>query len=202
MKPLTLAKTRLGAHLDQAQRAELSLAMLSWVLGVLRRSSVSRTVVVGGDYRVRSAALAASADWDHDPYLDLNVVLTHAFETVWRGGQSAAYVPADLPLLTAREVDDALRTSSGDDSITICPAHDGGTNGLIVPASAGFGPRLGPDSFARHTLRARELGLQLREFRSPGFERDVDTIVDLRMCIDQKARCLEGLIATSPGPVE
>ena len=171
--------------------------MLSWVLGVLRESRVARTVVVGGDGPVRAVASAEGAAWEPDVYLDLNKALTNAFRRVWAGGESAAYIPGDLPLLKVSEVNEAIRTSSTTgDCVTACPAHDGGTNGLVVPPSMSFNTRLGPDSFARHKRVALESGLDLREFRSPGFEQDVDTIADLRACIDLKAQCLDGIAAT------
>ena len=193
MKPVAQAKTRLGSHLTPAHRTELTLAMLAWVLGVLRDSSVVRTVVVGGDEPVKAVALAEGAHWDRDVHLDLNLAVTSAFRSVWAAGESAAYVPGDLPLLTVFDVEEALRTSHKGDRITICPAHDGGTNGLFVPPSMSIDTKLGPNSFTRHCHAANESGLELAVLHSRGFERDVDTIVDLRTCIDLGARCLDGI---------
>ena len=72
--------------------------------------------------------------------------------------------------------------SEGGAKLTICPAHDGGTNGLIVPPDMMFAPRLGHESFKRHVEEASELGVGIRLFSSPGFESDLDTMDDLRRC--------------------
>ena len=191
MKPLSESKTRLSPHISPERRAALSLDMLSWVVGVLGESRVERVVVIGGDDVVRSASLAGGAEWMADEYLDLNKAVLHVFETAWRDGKSAAYLPADLPLLTASDVDGAIEASSDGAFLTICPAHDGGTNGLIAPPGIGFYPRLGSDSFARHKELADELGIEMRERRSAGFDRDVDTIDDLLDCVRMGAPCLE-----------
>ena len=75
--------------------------------------------------------------------------------------------------------------------LTLCRAHDGGTNGLIAPPGAGFQTRLGADSFRKHQALARELGIELRVCHSDGFSRDVDTIEDLRFCMEKRPPCLE-----------
>ena len=194
MKPLAESKTRLSPHISPERRAALSLDMLSWVVGVLGESRVERVVVIGGDDEVKAASLAGGAEWVADEYLDLNKAVLHAFEMAWREGKAAAYLPADLPLLTALDVDGAIEASADGAFLTICPAHDGGTNGLIAPPGVGFYPRLGSDSFARHKELADELGIEMRERRSAGFDRDVDTIDDLRRCVRMGAPCLKDYI--------
>ena len=46
-----------------------------------------------------------------DEFLDLNRAIGHVFNMVWREGRSAIYVPADLPLLTASDVDGMIEAS-------------------------------------------------------------------------------------------
>ena len=193
MKPLAESKTRLGGHLSGVERAELSAAMLNSVLSALRDSRVSATVVVGGDERVRAIASDSGARWKPDRFLELNLAVAGEFSHVWRSGHMAAYVPADLPLLTVSDVDDMIEFASAGQGMTICPAHDGGTNGLVVPPCRGFSPRLGSRSHRRHREAASKLGMEMREFWSPGFELDVDTIDDLCRCLDRSPshmRCL------------
>ena len=191
MKALAESKTRLSEHLCPARRAALSLSMLSWVLSALRESRVSRVVVIGGDARVREVSEREGAEWMVDEFLDLNRAIGHVFNMVWREGRSAIYVPADLPLLTASDVDGMIEASEDGRFLTMCRAHDGGTNGLIAPADAGFEPRFGSDSFRKHKGLAEELGIVVREHRSEGFYRDVDTISDLKHCIERRPPCLE-----------
>lgn len=191
MKPLSAAKTRLSDHLDPTARARLSAAMLDSTLAALRDSAVARTVVVGGDECVKAIAAARCAEWTPDRFDDLNLAVGDAIAMAQRAGQIAMYVPADLPLIMANDVDAALRFAAEDfGSLTICPAHDGGTNCLIVPSRQPLAPRLGSHSHERHRELAAELGVEMREFRSPAFERDVDTIDDLRHCIERGASSL------------
>lgn len=185
MKPLAESKTRLGGHLNDDERVELSAAMLESVLAVLQDSKVTATVVIGGDERVRAIASKSGACWKRDRFMDLNKAVGDAFEHVWGSGQMAAYVPGDLPLLTVSDVDDMVDFASRDGALTICPAPDGGTNALVIPACHEFQTQLGNESYRRHRELAGSKGAELREFWSPGFELDVDTIDDVRRCIDR-----------------
>ncbi|MCY4654172.1 MAG: 2-phospho-L-lactate guanylyltransferase [Dehalococcoidia bacterium] len=190
MKPLTESKTRLSAQLSPSQRATLSLSMFKWVVQTLGKSNVSRVVVVGGDNAVEAASLREGAEWIKDEYLELNKAIEFAFESVWEEGLSAAYIPADLPLLTVADVNGMIDASEQGSLMTMCRAHDGGTNGIIVPPDLGFGPLLGSDSYRRHQMLAEELKVRYRSYESDGFYRDIDTIEDLRICMDLSPPCL------------
>ena len=183
MKPLAESKTRLASALPPARREALSLAMLRSVLRALRRSRMARIIVVGGDCRVRAEAREHGAVWRPDKFGDLNAALADAFRNLRADGLPAAYAPADLPLLSSEDVDALLEASRDGDALTLCPALDGGTNAIVVPPSAAFEPLLGIGSFRRHMRRARKLGLEARVARIPGFERDLDTVEDLRICL-------------------
>ena len=193
MKPLAESKTRLAGYLSPTQRATLSQSMFSWVLGTLAQSRISRIVVVGGDDMVRSATLREGAEWIQDKFLDLNKAIEYVFDIVWRERQSAAYVPADLPLLASSDVNGAIEASADGRFLTLCRAHDGGTNCLIAPPHTGFRLRLGPDSFRRHVELADELELDWRRHHSEGFQHDVDTISDLRYCMEKQPPCLKDI---------
>ena len=184
MKPLAESKTRLRDHLGQDERAELSAVMLASVLASLRDSKVSATVVVGGDERVRGITKDNEATWSPDRFNDLNLAVNGAFKEVWDSGGTAAYIPGDLPLLTDSDVFGLVELVSHTDGITICPAHDGGTNALVVPADLGFTPKLGSQSHRKHRGLAMALSIEFRELWTPGFELDVDTFDDLRRCLD------------------
>ena len=183
MKPLAKSKTRLSGQLRDEARAELSAVMLESVLAALGASEVLATVVVGGDKRVQSIAADQGADWSPDRFNDLNLAVRAAFRLVWKSGDIAAYVPGDLPLLTDSDMNHLMELVSRTDCVTICPAHDGGTNALVVPAGLSFDPRLGSQSYRRHRELAMASNIEFRELWSPGFELDVDTVDDLRSCL-------------------
>ena len=190
MKPLAESKTRLSGHLSPSQRATLSLSMLKWVVQTLGKSRVARIVVIGGDDAVETESVRAGAEWIKDDYLDLNRALEYAFGNLWVEGLSAAYIPADLPLLTVPDVNGMIDASEHGRVLTMCRAHDGGTNGLIAPPDLGFGPLLGSDSFRRHQEVASDLKVEFRNYESDGFYRDIDTIEDLRICMGLSPPCL------------
>ena len=187
MKPLAESKTRLRQHLTRCQRAALSLGMLTWVLGVLKSFTNAETLVVGGDCRVGDAARCAGACWVDDIRLDLNEAVEYGFARARDASLPAFFIPADLPLLSPEDIEEALLMSEGGAKLTICPAHDGGTNGLIVPSDLVFAPRLGHESFKRHTEEASEIGKSFETFSSVGFESDLDTMDDLNRCIEMRA---------------
>ncbi len=184
MKPLSESKTRLSDHLDSEERAELSAVMLASVLAALRDSEVSATIVVGGDERVQAIADDHDAFWSPDRFNDLNLAVDGAFKRIWDSGGAAAYIPGDLPLLTDSDVLGLVELVSHTNGITICPAHDGGTNALVVPTDLEFTPKLGSESHRKHRGQAMDLNIEFREFWTPGFELDVDTVTDLRQCLD------------------
>ena len=198
MKPLADSKTRLASALPPARREALSLAMLRSVLRALRRSRMARIIVVGGDRRVRAEARKMGAAWRPDNFGNLNAALAAAFRALRAAGLPAAYVPADLPLLSGEDVDALLEASRNGGALTLCPALDGGTNAIVVPPSADFEPLLGVGSFRRHMRRARRLGLETRVARIPGFERDLDTVEDLRICLRARPPCLEAFADIAP----
>ena len=111
MKSLAESKTRLSGHLSPAQRSALSLSMFSWVVNALAESRMAGVVVVGGDRTVRAEAERAGAEWVRDEFLDLNKAIARVFGSVWGSGRSAAYVPADLPLLTPPDIDRMIEAS-------------------------------------------------------------------------------------------
>ena len=101
MKPLNRSKTRLAEVLSQQERAEISLAMFSRVVGAAREA-LEAVWVVGGDDSVRDTAERLGALWREDPGSDLNDSLSIAFDEACKKGLSSIYLPADLPFRNRR----------------------------------------------------------------------------------------------------
>jgi len=149
------AKRRLAHVLSAAERAALVRSLLDHVVAVL-------PVDVQG----------AEIWTDEAP--GLNAAVAAALE---RLGPHALVVHADLPLLSAADVD-AVLGAEGD--VVIARSYDGGTNGLLMRSI--IRPAFGVGSALMHADRARRAGLRAAVLDIPGFAMDVDDEVGLSAC--------------------
>ena len=182
VKPLVAAKSRLAPVLRLPERQALVLLCLHRVLQALQGTSrVSQVLVIGTDASVQQVAREAGAHWLADPGWDLNEALRQGFAHAFaRGAQASLFLPADLPLLQALEIEGLLDASHGLSRLVLASAHDGGTNAILLPRGVPFTPRMGPGSFASHQVQAERAGLPVVVYHSPGLTFDVDTPEDLR----------------------
>lgn len=172
-------KQRLAATLAPAQRATLVKAMLEQVVSAaMSARKVDRVCLLGSSRH----GLPESLPLLQDPGTGLNPAIASAFEAAKQGGATrVAFVSADLPQLTALDVD--LLIAAPDDEIAIAPdRHGSGTNALSLPlpAAGDFTFAFGPDSFALHKGEAERIGLRIEEVRSPGLAHDIDEPDDLK----------------------
>ena len=183
MKPLQRAKTRLADALTPSERAAVSLGMLRRVVAAAQASSLSGVWVIGGDVVVRQAAERAGAKWRKDYGGNLNDSLAIAMRQAFKCGNAALYLPADLPFVTACDIDALLKASCDGATLAFAPAkRDGGTNAMLIPCGSPFRPALGKRSFCRHKAQAQRLGIAFAVCESDGFGIDLDTPADLAVC--------------------
>ena len=182
MKPLSESKTRLAGVLSQRERADLSLAMFGKVITAARHA-LGKVWVIGGDESVRTTAERLGALWLQDPGKDLNDSLAFALDRACEAEVSAIYLPADLPFVTATDVEKVVHASSAGETLTLSPAQqDGGTNAMLIPKCVSFPPLLGKDSFERHKRQASALGIPYAVCLTEGLGLDLDTPDDLARC--------------------
>ena len=182
MKPLSQSKTRLMKVLSEQGRAELSLAMFRRVVSAAKEA-LGTVWVVGGDDAVRKTAESLGAVWYEDPGKDLNDSLSFALDMACKNDLSAIYLPADLPFVSAADVEKVVQASGNGETLTLSPAQqDGGTNAMLVPKCVTFPPVLGRDSFRRHKQQASQLGIPYTVCLSEGLVLDLDTPDDLALC--------------------
>ncbi|MDA0769255.1 MAG: 2-phospho-L-lactate guanylyltransferase [SAR202 cluster bacterium Casp-Chloro-G4] len=183
MKPLHLAKSRLSKELDSGSRAALAMGMFSHVVKVAMESAVTGIWVIGGDDQVRERARQLGAQWHEDLGTGLNDAVSNAMNAADEVDLPSLYLPADLPFLQSSDIVALLTASEAGTKLALAPAQrDAGTNAMFVPASSGFRPALGKDSFRRHQDLAQALGLPYSVCESPGFSLDLDTPADLNRC--------------------
>jgi 2-phospho-L-lactate/phosphoenolpyruvate guanylyltransferase len=110
----------------------------------------------------------------------LNAALTQAAaHYAARGAAAVLALPADIPLVQSREIEDLIATRATARGMVIAPSRDGGTNALLAWPPLALPFLFGVGSHARHLAAAHKRELAVREFRTPGMELDVDRPDDL-----------------------
>jgi 2-phospho-L-lactate guanylyltransferase len=181
MKIIRESKTRLTS-LDAKERTQLSVAMLSNVLAALRKSrGINDVTVVSADMAVSRIAYRYCAKflWEgRTP--ELNKALRLAMRRLaHRKTEAVMIVHADLPLLTARNID-RLLTRSKHSEVAIVPCKNGtGTNALLLRPSSAISPMFGKASFKTHLSQAKKKGLRWIVLRIPEIQFDIDDPKDL-----------------------
>jgi 2-phospho-L-lactate guanylyltransferase len=191
-------KRRLAPILDEPGRRVLAEAMLADVLAALVAcAAVDRIVVisppplappraaadVAGDDRIEWLAEPSGAGLA-TPSEGLNGALAHV-QRLAAGADVGRLliVPADLPLLSAEDVQALLGAvappapgAQGSDSVAIAPDEtESGTNALLLSPPDAIAPRFGPDSFRAHLAAAEAHGAAPTVVHRPGLALDVDT---------------------------
>lgn len=171
-------KTRLAGVLSPDERDTLVEAMLAHVVRVAGDVLV-RTVLVGPE----RVGIGAGLERIEDGGGGLNAALNHALEVIAGRNDAPARVivlPADLPCLTAAEVEQLAQVPGGSVGIA-SDRHGRGTNALSLPLpeAAGFRFRFGTDSAALHRRAAQMLGLSVEAITGGGLEKDIDEPCDL-----------------------
>lgn len=184
VKDLREAKSRLGTALDARERAEITLRSMSRVISALREAGVGSVCVVSPDAEVLAAARSDGAETLLQSSRGLNPALAEARE--WassRGASSLLVLPADLPLLEARDVRGIVNAAIKAQVVIAPDRARGGTNALLLRPPDSLPFAFGPDSFERHLRLARERGLSTTVCERPNIAFDLDTTGDLaRLC--------------------
>jgi 2-phospho-L-lactate guanylyltransferase len=184
VKRRAVSKTRLAEALSPAARIELVRSMLAAVLAAAAAArTVRQVIVISPERDCVPAGIPVFADSGEC----LNRALTQA-HTVLRdfGCREIVVLPADLPRITASEID-ALVRAGHSGGFAIAPDMGGtGTNALCVVSPQSFRFQFGPESQQLHLQEARRMGLSPQVVRLPGLEFDVDTPADLELFDQQR----------------
>ena len=183
VKPFDESKSRLAAILSRAERAELTRALLERTLHVARDcGGFAGLLVVSRDDAVLALAAASGAQAVRERCADLNAALRQACEQARIEGADAALIlPADLPYLTAGDIDLVLASAQPTVDVVIAPSQDGGTNALLLRLPLRLPLCFGPDSFRRHQQAAAAAGLAVAVCTSPTLAFDLDRPEDLEV---------------------
>lgn len=195
VKPLRGALRRLTSALRAPTRRELQVAMLTDVLGACAGArGLAGVMVVTSDPDAAAMAVTiagARVVPDHAPPRGMNAAVARGLVAVAAERADAALVlTADLPLARPEEIDAVLAAAPTGPSALLVPSRDGtGTNAMLLRPPAALAPRLGPDSYARHTLQAARRGISAARLELPRLALDIDTPADLMALVEHGGRC-------------
>jgi 2-phospho-L-lactate/phosphoenolpyruvate guanylyltransferase len=189
VKSFQNAKCRLAGLLSPAERAELAYAMYLDVA-----ESLSRAPVIAAGKEVQVFLLSnAQAAIEHAESIGWEVLheeqQSSESESVdrasmllkQRGFQGVLRLPADIPLMTAEDVQQLLHLAAVSGPVLLVPSHQGsGTNALLRCPPDLFPSRFGPGSLLLHQEEARRAGVEPRIARIARIAMDVDEPADLR----------------------
>jgi len=170
-------KTRLSEALPALARSELVRSMLAAVLSAAAGAQTVRQIMVLSPER---DAVPADVPVLADSGECLNSALTQAHRVLREFGcREVVILPADLPKITAAEIDSLVRAGRIG-GFAIAPDTAGvGTNALCLVSPHHFRFQFGPDSKRLHLQEAERVGLSPEVVRLPGLEFDVDSPIDL-----------------------
>jgi len=170
-------KGRLAGLLAPAERLRIVREMAGRVLAAARGTRWVDHVAVVSPERDSVPMDVLVLD---DPSCGLNPALEFArHELVVRGAGELVVLPADLPLVTAADIDLLVtlgrRTGFALATDTACT----GTNALFLKPADAFRFQFGPDSRRHHHAEAARLGTSPVYVRTRGLEFDLDRVEDL-----------------------
>lgn len=181
VKKLDEAKTRLSSLLSNNERREFCLEMLEDVLATVKTTRCIRwTVVVSVDPRVLQAAKRLGAVPLMESQPGLNQAVSEAINwCVQNGAKSALILPADIPLVTPRDLN-RIFSLSKEGAVIISPSRsEDGTNALLLTPPNTLPTFYGKHSFSRYIEEASKRGISFCAIKLPRIALDIDTVEDL-----------------------
>jgi 2-phospho-L-lactate guanylyltransferase len=184
VKARVRCKTRLSGSLAPLARVQLVRSMLGAVLSAAGAArTVRQLIVVSPERDTVPEEVPVLADTGRC----LNSALTEAHRMLRKFGcREIVILPADLPYITAAEIDGLVRGGRSG-GFAIAPDADGnGTNAICLASPEPFRFQFGPDSRRLHLAEATRMGLTPRVIRTRGLEFDVDSPSDLALLDEQR----------------
>jgi 2-phospho-L-lactate guanylyltransferase len=200
IKPLAAAKSRF-VGVEDGQRQALVLAMFEDVLAAIRGAHDGIVTVISEDpaYDELVARFRARRVPDAAPGYRA-AVQSELIGAASIGTDAVLIVPADVPGLTARDVETLLAVLANAE-VVLVPGVDGGTSALGLRPPTAIPVAFGPNSGWLHRRLAEVSGRRLRELALSSLAVDVDTLEDLdaaaRVAGPATARVIESIRAGS-----
>ncbi len=185
VKPLRRGKSRLAGVLTEDERTLLNYTMLGNTLKTLTEvPGIDQIMVVSRDPAALALARehrARTVQEDGNP--GLNTALRRA--TIVAQAYTASdllILPADLPLLSPKEIEEFLSRAGKPPEVIIAPDRRmDGTNALYVSPIGLIDYSFGPGSFDRHVKQAERFGFRVEVCRLTSLALDLDLPEDLEL---------------------
>jgi 2-phospho-L-lactate/phosphoenolpyruvate guanylyltransferase len=192
VKALEQGKSRLSVRLSPEERHALSRAMLTDVVTSARSATtVDRVVVVSSDPSLLELARQLEVEAVDEGYpRGLNGAVAVGTEFCLHLGATAVLVLlADLPLVTAQDIEGIFQQTNGEPQIVIVPCKEGdGTNALLRVPPEVVPTRFGGPSLEAHRKVAREYNITCQTVEIPHIAFDVDSVEDLHCLASQATK--------------
>ncbi len=182
VKHLETSKQRLSPLLSPAERFALAEAMLHDVLVALDASRHRGYVaLVSGDPRAHRLASQYGFDIidDLDDPGETGAIEMAMRAAIEREAEFTLVLPADIPLITATEVDEIFDAAPPEGTVLAPSASGRGTNAVLQRPPGLFPLRFGNDSFLPHLAAARATGNPVEVLRLARIGIDIDEPPDL-----------------------
>jgi len=175
MKDPAVAKSRLADVLPDAVRARLAMALFRRMLGFLVEAQPDVDVLVVSESAVIKAETGTLFLQQNSQGLNAAVREGAAWAKA-KGYAAICVLPADLADPSAADLARLMALGEG---VSLAPAHDGGTNALLVspPDAIEFG--YGNGSCLAHQMAAQAAGVPCTIIPLESFKYDIDTSADL-----------------------
>ena len=177
------SKTRLARSLGPDARRELAAAMfadVSRALGGVQRADQIFVVTSHSEACEQAKQLGFEFLLEHSQHSESASVDWASRELEILGYDEVMRLPADIPLVTAEDIDKLLEVNAGRPGALMVPSRDGrGTNAIIRTPPTLFPSRFGPDSLRLHSSEADKLGIKPVIVSNERIALDIDEPADL-----------------------
>lgn len=183
VKPLRRGRSRLAGVLSEDERTLLNFTLLSSTLKTLVEApEIDQVLVVSRD----PSALALARDFQartvqEDGQPDLNTALERATVVAQLySAQEILVLPADLPLLSRRDIQHIIDLGSKPPVVVVAPdRRNDGTNALYLNPAGIIQYQFGPKSFQKHLEAARRKDVRAEVCELSTLSLDLDSPEDL-----------------------
>ncbi len=192
VKSFRNAKQRLSSALTPSERRKLmhnslwdvltALGQSSRLAGILMVSRDPDALAMGREFGVRLSAI--DADAGQSDAIDRAVRFLRS-----EGVTATLTIPADAPLVMARDIDSVCDTLGKAPAVTIVPNMEGTGSNCIGASPPDLIPyQFGDNSFAMHVSSAHKACVEPRILELPRLELDIDTTGDIARLMDYEPR--------------